>query len=266
MASTSTPKQKTRLHAALANVPAKFRDRIVEAYLDLKTRHTEAKYDAAGISTGKLCETVLRLLQHEVFGKSTPFGTKIPNFAGECQKLIASPKSSGSESQRVILPRALLYLYTIRNKRGIGHVGGDVDANRIDSATMARVADWVMAELTRIYHKLSLEEAQDLLDSLATRNLPLVWEVGSKKRILQPELSAAEKTLLLLYHEPDSAVPSEDLADWVQYSGTSMYRRRVLDGLHDKVFVEYDRESEIVHLSPTGAEKAEKLLQELRDK
>jgi hypothetical protein len=48
----------------------------------------------------------------------------------------------------------------MRNKRGIGHVAGDVDANAIDIATMARTADWIVCELIRINHGLSLEEAQ----------------------------------------------------------------------------------------------------------
>jgi hypothetical protein len=49
------------------------------------------------------------------------------------QKLTAAPKTAGAESERVILPRGLVFLYTMRNKRDFGHVGGDVDSNEIDN-------------------------------------------------------------------------------------------------------------------------------------
>jgi hypothetical protein len=102
---------------------------------------------------------VLRHLQSKLLGTFTPFGTHIPNFPDECRKLVNSPTSGGTESERQIVPRALVFLYTMRNKRGIGHVGGDVDANSIDISAMTKVADWIVCELIRIYHGLSLEEA-----------------------------------------------------------------------------------------------------------
>src|SRR5664280_1735134 len=106
----------------------------------------------------------------------TPFGTRISNFADECRRLTTAPTTAGNESERVVLPRALNFLYTMRNKRGIGHVGGDIDANGIDIATMARTADWVICELIRINHGVSLEEAQDIVDGISVRQLPTIWE------------------------------------------------------------------------------------------
>lgn len=180
----STPTPRERLEAALTNAPQAYRYKIIDSYLDLKRRLAEGKYDASGLSNGKFCEVVLRLLQHEILGAATPLGKKVANLADECRKLIVAT-SSKPESLRIIIPRALVFLYTVRNKRGIGHVGGDVDANRIDSATTARLAGWIVCELIRLYHKLSLEEAQDLVDSLAERDLPDIWTVAGRKRVLR---------------------------------------------------------------------------------
>lgn len=176
----STNAPLTLLEAALVNVPKQFRSRLIKAYLDLKKNVREARHDAAGMAVGKLCEAALRLLQSRVHGTFTPFGTRISNFADDCRRLINAPASNGTESERVVLPRALVFLYTMRNKRGIGHVGGDVDANAIDIATMARTADWVICELTRINHGLSLEEAQDIVDGISMREVPTIWEVAGK--------------------------------------------------------------------------------------
>lgn len=258
MASTSTSPRSALLDAALAGVPdAKLRARLIEAYLDLKKAHLEARYDLAGLNAGKFCEVVLRISQQRVLGASTPLGKRIPNFADECRALVVSPTAAGPESIREIIPRALVFLYTVRNKRGIGHVGGDVDANRVDTMTMTQTADWVVCELIRLFHGLSLEEAQDIVDTLSTRQLPLIWEVGGKKRVLRTGLSAAEEVMLLLYADNQMAVLTEDLCAWVEYSNPSVFRKKVLQKLHTERLIEYDTDSELVHLSPKGVAKVE---------
>lgn len=155
----STKSLNPALSAALTAVPATFRSRLIKAYVDLKQNTLEGRHDPAGLETGKFCEVALRFLQQKVHGASTPFGTRMTNFSDECRRLAATPTTSGNESDRVVIPRALDFLYTMRNKRGIGHVGGDVDANGIDIATMARTADWILCELIRINHGVSLERS-----------------------------------------------------------------------------------------------------------
>jgi len=237
---------------------------MITAYESLKRDHAEGRYEAAGLAAGKLCEVVLRLLQHVISGASTPFGTKIANFADECRKLITSPVGSAIESLRTVMPRAIVFMHTMRSKRGIGHVGGDVEANQIDSAALARSADWIICELVRIYHGLSLEEAQDLVDNLAARELPDIWEVRGKKRVLRQGLAAAQQVLLLLYSDPSSFVLAEDLCDWVEYSQPSMFKRNILRPLHKKRMIEFDEESEVVYLSPVGVQDVEQSILKAR--
>jgi hypothetical protein len=256
----STRSLNPLLEAALASVPSSFRSKVIKTYLDLKRNCAESRYEAAGLAAGKFCEVVIRLLQNTVHGSYLPFGTKIGNFAEACRKLIMAPSTSGSESERLVVPRALVYLYTMRNKRGIGHVGGDVDANAIDIATMARTADWIVCELIRIHHGLSLEEAQDIVDELSVRQLPTIWEVGGKKRILKDGLKTRDQVLLLLYSSPDSAVLVEDLCDWVEYSNPALFKSKVVRSLHKERLVEHDKDTDSVVLSPKGADHVEKNL------
>lgn len=145
----------------------------------------------------------------------------------------------------------------MRSKRGIGHVGGNVDADAIDLATMARVADWIVCELTRVYHKLSLEEAQGIVDAMAIRETPDIWEVGGKKRVQRPNTTAKEKTLLLLHSDPSIDVLDDDLLSWIEYDRMSTYQRDVLRPLHKTRLIEYDEEGGIVRISPTGVKKVE---------
>jgi hypothetical protein len=150
-----------------------------------------------------------------------------------------------------------VFLYTLRGKRGVGHVGGDVEANEIDATVILRTCDWVICELIRVFHGLSLEEAQALVDAIAQRVLPDIWSVAGKKRVLRKGLSYKHKTLLLLYSEPDSGIPSEDLFDWTDHSHAANFRRDVLASLHDELLVEYDRENELVYISPLGVREVE---------
>jgi hypothetical protein len=245
------------LEQALQDIPKAFRSKLLVVYIELKTRVAEARLDAAGLSAGKFCEVVIRLLQEVVLGAHTPFGEKIPNFADECRRLVAASANGTPESLRVVVPRALLFMYTIRNKRGIGHVGGDVDANSIDLATMARIADWVVCELIRNFHALSLEEAQDIVDGLSLRQMPDIWEVGGKKRILRAGLTAKQSVLLLLYSDPSSVVFAEDLCDWIEYATLALLRRDVLQPLHVGRLIEFDRSLDTVVLSPKGVAEVE---------
>lgn len=257
MGNTSTSRSKASLDDALANVPAKFRPKVVKTFLDVKKNMAEGKDESAGLAAGKFCEVVLRLLQNEILGSFMPFNQSIGNFADECRKLITSPNNKVAESLRVVMPRGLVFIYTLRNKRGVGHIGGDVDANRIDSMTSGRVCDWIICELIRVYHKLSLEEAQDVVDSLAQRNIPDIWSVGGKKRILRKGLRFKDQVLLICYSDPDNSIFAEDIFSWVEYSDLAVFKSKVLAPLHKERLIEYDRESELVTISPLGIKDVE---------
>ena len=261
MASLNTQFSNGSLEKAFTNVPKKFRTKIIDTYLEVKRRYRQARHgsawDTSGLSAGKFCETVLRFLQFDLTGNYTRFGKHISNFPEECRKLIQTTTTSGSESARIVIPRALVFLYTMRGKRGIGHVGGDVEANEIDAATVVRVCDWIICELIRIYHKLSLEEAQDLVNILSNREIPDIWEVAGKKRVLRNDLSYKQKTLLLIYSNSEGGLLLEDLFEWLEHSNISIFKRDVLKPLHKNRLVEYDQEIEMVFISPLGINEVE---------
>lgn len=265
MTNSPTPQHRSVLSGALAKLDPALSSKVIEAYTELLHRYTQSSftdsaYDAIGLSAGKFCECGLRILQKELVGAYVPFGTSIKNFADECRKLEQLPQTTGIESLRVIIPRALLFAYTIRNKRGIGHQGGDVEANRIDIQSVVSSCTWVLCEFIRIYHMVSLEEAQGIVDSLGSRRLPEVWEIMGKKRVLRAGLDFRQKSLLLLYTEPREGVLLEDLFEWTEYSNLSMFKKKVLEPLHASKLIEFDRDTESVFLSPLGVSEVENLI------
>lgn len=254
---------------ALTNIDNNFRKKIISTYQEIKQRYFKAvysfEYDSAGLSIGKFSETTLRFLQKELTGNYIPFGKHISNFNDECQKVMNLPTTSGVESLRIIIPRALQYLYTIRGKRGIGHIGGDVEANRIDIETIVKICDWVICELIRVFHRLSLDEAQSIVNSISEKTLPEIWIVAGKKRVLSTNLDFKEKTLLLLYTSTENFEFDEDLFKWIEYSDFPMFKRSILIPLHKKKMIEYDRETSLAYLSPIGIKEVEeKILKKIR--
>lgn len=256
----STSYDDSKVQSALLGIPKKFRDRILDQFLSVKKNFLEGKDEPAGMAAAKLCEVVLRFLQHEITGTNIPFNKSIGNLPNECRKLIEASNSNVPDALRVIMPRMLVCLYTFRNKRDIGHIGGDVDSNRIDAATITRLSDWVICELIRVYHQLSIEEAQDLVDAISQRTLPDVWVVSGKKRVLRTDLSTKDQTLLLCFHDETAAILVEDLCDWIEYSSVSMFKKRVLSPLHAEKLIEHDQDTDTVIISPLGIKRVEETI------
>lgn len=253
----NTSSQNLNLDQALAAIPFPLRKRLIKNYSTIKNQALESEYDTIGHQAGKLAEVLLRVLQHILTGTYVPLSQGLTNFKAECEKLEMIAKNAGPEGLRILMPRALVFLYTLRNKRDFGHSGGEVDANEIDALTATRLADWCMSELIRVKHNIPLEDAQQICDAIAERKMPAIWNVLGRKRILKTSLSYRDQTLLLLYSEIESGVPTEDLFDWTEHSHRANYRRDILAKLHKARLIEWDKETEMAIISPTGIEEVE---------
>lgn len=86
---------------------------------------------------------------------------------------------------------------------------------------------------------------------MVERETPLVWKVGDKKRVLEPEMRMRDKTLILLHATP-GVVAEGDIRSWVEAKNSTEYRRDVLVRLHKEKLVEYDPVARTVVISPTG--------------
>ena len=250
----------TLLTNALGKMPARYRKRLIQRYREIKSAFLDGQFDACGLRSGKFCEVLVRFLQYHLSGSSTPFGKKLDNFTIECSRLEQHPHTSGPESFRLLIPRAMNYLYTMRNKRGIGHEAGRLDVNEVDARTCVQLTDWCMCELIRKLHNLPIEDAQDIIDTLTSRQVPEVWEGLGKKRVLSKGLTKKQETLLLLYSDSHTSVLTEDLCSWVEYSSLSDFRRHVLAKLHATRLIEYDRDSDSVTILPPGIEEVETII------
>jgi hypothetical protein len=243
---------------ALSDIPPSLRSRLIKIYSDLKRASLENEYDAVGTRAGKLAEVLLRVLQFLLTQAYTPLNKKLDNFKSECERLENTAKTAGPEGLRILSPRALSFLYTLRSKRDFGHAGGEVDLNKVDALTITSLADWCLCELIRVCHKIPIEDAQLLCNAIAERQLPKIWNILGRKRVLETSLGYRQQTLLLLYSEIATGIPTEDLFDWIEHSNRAKFRLGVLKRLHRERFIEWDRETEMAIISPTGIEEVER--------
>lgn len=229
----------SQLQANLAGfIPKELVDRLLEKYSEIKQNYYIGKHEQLELNAGKMCEVVYRVLEFEVKGKYTPLGKHISDLVQSFRNL--ENEIGASESVRFHIPRIVIAVWNIRNKRGVGHVGGDVNPNLMDATYVVAAADWIMAELIRIHYRCGFDDAQRLVDSLVQRKMLAVIDVGNIKRVLNPNLSYTKRTLLILASVYPEKVPARTLFEWTEHSNEAVFKRDVLRQLHKKKLIEYD--------------------------
>jgi hypothetical protein len=244
----------------LAAIPIGLRDPLLEEYRMIASNYAEHRWGPSELTGGRFSEVVHTILDGAVSGTFAVAPAKPSNMRNACLDLENKPNTGkpGDRSIRVLIPRALLTLYEVRNNRNVGHVGGDVDPNMMDATVVFALASWVLAELIRIYHAVSTAEAQEAVDALSERKLPLVWSPDGKlKRVLDTKLKGTHQTLLIL-HQSVGWVAEADLVKSVEYSNPAMFRSNVLQRAHKARLIEYDKEAKRARISPKGSAHVEK--------
>ncbi len=235
----------------LGGIPQGLRTELIAAYTEVVRNYRERRWEPSELNAGKFCEVVYTILRGHVDGSFSSNASKPSNMVDACKALEKADANQFSRSIRIQIPRMLVAVYEVRNNRGVGHVGGDVNANHMDATCVLHMCQWVLAELVRNFHTTTTEIASKLVDTLVERVAPMIWSVDGKYRVLDTSLSMKEKTLLLLYHHSGSVLES-DLCSWVEHSNASVYRRDILRRMHSAKLVEYDPATKRVTLSPTG--------------
>ncbi len=242
---------------ALSSIPSGLRDPLIEEYNSIVHNYMERRWAPSELGGGRFCEIVFTILEGYAQGTYALTPKKPPNFVAACRSL--EGYTTVPRSFQILIPRILPALYEIRNNRGVGHVGGDVDPNHMDATAVLSMASWVMAELVRVFHTLTTDEAREVVDALIERRVPLVWQSGSMKRVLDPKLPLKDQILLLLSSAP-AEVSVDDLIAWTGYKKRA-YFIRLLRKLHDSRLVELGNEGASVLILPPGAEAVQKFIE-----
>lgn len=245
----------------LGVIPNGLRDPLISEYNSIVQNFLEHKWTPSELSGGKFCEIVYTILDGHAKASYLAAPIKPPNFVDSCRRL--ENNSHEPRSFQILIPRLLPALYEIRNNRNVGHVGGDVDPNQMDSTAVVQIAGWVMGELIRVFHNVSTKDAEIAVAYLTERKIPLVWQtLDGVKRVLNPKLSIPDQLIILLGTTNGKADTSE-VIKWLDYSNHA-YVRRLFRKFHSKRLVEYNENNNTIELMPPGAKKVEELIEKTK--
>ncbi len=240
------------------NIPAGLRNELRSRFNDVVKHFYEHKWGPSELDGGKFCEVAYTVLEGYTSGTYRNAAYKPGNMEAACNQLVNS--TTAPDSVRLSIPRVIKALYEIRNRRGVGHVGGEVNANHMDAMYVLASAKWILAELIRVYNGVSVTEAQQAVEELSGRDIPLIWSSASTKRVLVNGLSKKDETLLLLYSADSGSLTEKELLYYTEHSNGAVYRRDVLTTAHKKRLWEYDKKANTVILLPPGIKAAEEII------
>jgi len=236
--------------ALFGPLSAGLRDSLLKALNEIVRNFREGRWEPASLNGGKLCEAAYTVVRGFADGSYPDKPTKPANMVDACKDL----ERAGAQvprSVRIQIPRMIVALYEIRNNRGVGHAGGDIDPNRMDAMVVISMAKWIVADLIRLLYKTDTDTATKAVESLCDRTVPIVWTVGEHKKVLNPSLTMKEKMLILLYSEAGPVAESA-LCGWVEYSNATVFRLEVIRPAHKAQLVHYDTRNRTVQVTPLG--------------
>lgn len=242
---------------ALSVLPKGLRKDLLDAFNQIVRNYRERRWEPAELNGGKLCEAAYTVIRGRVDGAYAVRSSKPRDFLQACRDM--ERVSWPERSIKIQIPRMLTALYEIRNNRGVGHAGGDVDPNYMDATAVLYISKWILAELIRVLHSVATEESTQLVESLIEREVTLVWSSGPIKRVLKPNLTWKQKMLVLLVSEPGE-VKETDLVCWIEHANPAVFRRDVLRPAHKEKLIEHNPKTGLIKLLPPGIDQAEKII------
>jgi len=202
---------------------------LTEAYAELKNRYFRGDFRPGQLEGGRFTEAAFRILQLKATGCYTPIGKSLPKVADLMQTLQSADASKVHESIRLHIPRALAAVYNVRNRRDVGHIAADVDANLMDATYVVATCDWVLAEFLRLFHQCSAEQAQAYVEAVVKRRAPFIQVFGETPFVLRSHLSAKDEILVLLWERASLGASLDELDGWLPTVARKVICSRVSD-------------------------------------
>jgi hypothetical protein len=248
---------RAKVEALLAaQAPAPLVKALLDAYADLKDNFNFEKFRPSELEGGRFAEAAIRIVQHLATGLHDPMARPLPRFDNIVRALENVPGANAHESLRVHIPRALFTVYGVRNRRDVGHIGGDVNPNRADAYFVVAVCDWVLAELIRLTFNCPLVEAQGMVDNLVERKIPIIQDFGGFPKILRTDLTIPDRIMALAYRFGANGFSAGDLETWLKPVKRGPLGVALLRLDRDKAFLH--RDGEQCCITTTGIRYVEK--------
>lgn len=238
--------------------PDELTDKLLEAYYNSIIEYKKRKWQYFGNEVGRFIEIAIRLVEFKNYNSYTKLEDKLPIFNESRLKQFEQSQNNANVSFKILIPRQLFSMYTIRNKRGMIHVN-DVDPNYMDANVLLGMSKWVLSEFVRNTIQLEYDDAVKLIESITTKENILVWEDGDIFKILNNKIKIEDKIMCILYFKNN--ISSKELFKYTEYSNYSIFKKK-LSIMHKEQMLNYTEEK--VTISPIGVNIAESVLNDIR--
>jgi hypothetical protein len=228
-------------------------DELLAAYIETKRNFYLGNLRPSEVEGGRFCEAAFRVLEQHAKGKYTQIGKQLNT---EAIKATLENAVTEPDPTRFHIPRSLRVVYDIRNKRDAAHLGDGIDPNLQDSTLVVSTLDWVLAEFVRLRHGVSANEAQRIVESLVTRQAPVVQDFAGFLKVLNPKLSASDHMLVVLYPRGGEGATYNDLDKWARPPMKANLRRTLDQLTNERALLHFDGAK--YYITGTGMQEVEK--------
>ena len=214
-------------------------DELLAAYQEAKHNFYLGGLRLGAVEGGRFCEAAFRMLQQKTTKKFTPLGKQI-DANGIALQLMNLPFADFPDAVRLHIPRAIRVVYDVRNSRDAAHLADGIDPNLQDASLVIGNIDWILAEFVRLYHEVSADEAQRIIDALVVRKVPVVQDFDGFLKVLNPRLAVTAYLLVLLYERGTAGATYEELTMWVRPPMKANLRRSLNKMVNDQAYLHVD--------------------------
>lgn len=239
----------------MAQHDAKLVDELLAAYQDTKRNYHAGQLRISEVEGGRFCEAAFRILEERTTGKFTPLSRRL-DIERLMSQLSSVPQSSHPDSIRLHIPRVLRVVYDIRNSRDAAHLADSIDPNVQDATLVISCLDWVLAELVRLHHTVSPEDAQRMVQNLVRRSSPAVESFNGHLKVLKADLPASDLVLLLLYTKGPEGATTTEIRKWIRPSMRKNLARTIERLRDERSLVHSEGRTHVI--TATGVQEVEK--------
>ena len=235
---------------------------IEDEYNELKNSYYSEDKVKVVIHAARFCEIISSLLCFKEFNHRENFNNI--NFNKNINRLENSQKSNENEEiSRLVIPRVLRSIYTIRNKKKVAHIK-KIDTARIDSKLINIAVDWVISQILIIYCNLSDENIIKFLEYVSLDNYRKVERFENGDIMFNdPKLTIIDKLLFVLADFYNRERISTDVLYMIIKPKKRSYITTYLGRMKTKNLVHIDKNG--IKLTKWGIEEARKIRQSLNN-
>jgi hypothetical protein len=231
-------------------------EKILNSFSEIQNNFRLEKWKSSEFDAGHFVEIVRRIIEFELFGRFTPFSESIENF--NISVLQKYENTIGKhDSFRFLIPKILYGIYSIRNRRGVGHIG-IISPNEMDASLILNSVKWVIAEIIRLKSDLEFDETKKIIGLIIEHEIPILWKYNSVRRILVTKMPTKEKVLVLLYDE--NPLKEKIIREAIEYKNLTNFKNKIIIPLHKERYIEYNQKNRICYLTTKGSMLAEKII------